>query len=85
MRAEQTEKRKTMTNKMKIANIAAPTKVYPKRRELQGGASYQEISKDMCCVCLGLWKDDMDEETGCLMPGHEWIQCSVLCGVMLSA
>ena len=45
---------------MKIANIAAPTKVYPKRRELQEGAAYQE---DMCCVCLCLWKDDMDEET----------------------
>ena len=44
MRAEQTEKRKTMTKKMKIANIAAPTKVYPKRRELQRGAAYQEIS-----------------------------------------
>ena len=82
MRAEQTEKRKTTTKKMKIANIAAPTKVYPKRRELQGGAAYQEISKDMCCVCLGLWKDDMDEEKGCLMPGHVWIQCSdEECGV----
>ena len=89
MRAEQTEKRKTTTKKMKIANIAAPTKVYPKRRELQGGAAYHEISKDMFCVCLGLWKDDMDEETGCLMPGREWIQCSdEECGVwslMLSA
>ena len=82
MRAEQTEKRKTTTKKMKITNIAAPTKVYPKRRELQGGAAYQEISKDMCYVCLGLWKDDMDEETGCLMPGREWIQCSdEECGV----
>ena len=38
MRAEQTEKRKTMTKRMKVANIAAPTKVYPKRRELQGAA-----------------------------------------------
>ena len=80
MRAEQTEKRKTTTKKMKITNIASPTKVYPKRRELQGGAAYQEISKeDMRCVCFGLWNDDMDEETGCLMPGHEWM-CHVKFG-----
>ena len=82
MRAEQTEKKKTTTKKMKITNIAAPTKVHSKRRELRGGAAYQESSKDMFCVCLGLWKDDMDKETGCLMPGREWIQCSdEECGV----
>ena len=38
MRAEQTEKKKTTTKKMKITNIAAPTKVYSKRRELRGGS-----------------------------------------------
>ena len=87
MRTEQTEKRKTTTKKMKTANIAAPTKVYPKRRELQGGAAYQEISKDMCCVCLGLWKDDMDEEMECLIclvvSGYNAVMRSVVCGVML--
>ena len=89
MRAEQTEKRKTMTKEMKIANIAAPTKVYPKRRELQGGAAYQEISKDMCCVFVWVcgrmtWMKKRDAL--CLVvSGYNAVMRSVVCGVMLSA
>ena len=31
---------------------------------------------NMCCVCLDLYKDNIDEETGRDLPDHDWIQCS---------
>ena len=49
---------------------------------MQGGAAYKETNTNTCCVCFGIHKDDIDEETGCLIPGHEWIQCNdEECGV----
>ena len=31
--------------------------------------------KDTCSVCFGIYKDDVDEDTGCILPGRDWIQC----------
>ena len=37
--------------------------------------SNQEANEDICCVCFGLYKDDIDE-SGCVLADREWIQCS---------
>ena len=52
-------------------------KTYPKRKRVNNTVCGQASSnQDMCRVCLGLYKDDIDEETGSVLPDHDWIQCS---------
>ena len=61
-----------------------PRKTYPKRRRVgeSSGVRYEEAAQDSCSVCFGLYKDDLDEETGCIATDREWIQCSDQdCGV----
>ena len=49
---------------------------------MQGGATYRETNTNTCCVCINQHKDDIEEETGCLIPGRKWIQCNdEECGV----
>ena len=81
-KAKQVAKSKTTSRKRNLANTAPLTKVYPTRNRVQGGVAYREINTNTYCVCFGQHKDDIDEETGCLIPGHEWIQCNdEECGV----
>ena len=59
-------------------------KTYPKRRRVEGDdtSTYRETGQDTCCVCFGLYKDDVDDETGLVLAEHDWIQCSEEdCGV----
>lgn len=72
-KAEQAAK-KAEQRKRKSASTQA-TKVYPKRRQVQEGLVVEQTSQDTCHVCFGLYKDDIDEDTGCLLPDREWIQC----------
>ena len=69
-KAQQAEKT-VCTRKRKSA--AGPSKVYPKRRQLQD--TCQDSGQDTCSVCFGIYKDDIDD-TGCLLPDCEWIQCN---------
>ena len=53
---------------------------------MQGGAAYRETNTNTCCVCFGQHKDDIDEETGCLvLSGFSVMMKSVLCGAIPSA
>ena len=50
-------------------------KTYPKRQRVYKTV-HMKTSQDTCCVCLGLYRDDIDEGTGNVLPEHDWIQCS---------
>ena len=53
-------------------------KVYPIRKRAKSDStstSNQQSGQDTCSVCFGVYKDDVDEDTGCILPGRDWIQC----------
>ena len=37
--------------------------------------AYSETGQDTCSVCFGLYKDDVNSETGAILSGCDWIQC----------
>ena len=57
-------------NKRKLpGEFSGSVKTYPKRKRMDP-KSNQETNEDVCCVCFGLYKDDVDKSNS------EWIQCS---------
>ena len=68
-------------NKRKLAEeFSGSVKTYPKRKRMDP-KSNQETNEDVCCVCFGLYKDNVDK-SGCILTNREWIQCSSEdCGV----
>ena len=49
-------------------------KTYPKRLRVDKTVR-KTTSQDTCCVCLGLYRDDIDdidEKTGNVLPEHDW-------------
>ena len=48
----------------------------PKRQGVEENSVYRETHQDICSVCFGIYKDDMDSETRCIIPDKDWIQCS---------
>ena len=62
-------------NRRKLpGEFTGSVKTYPKRKRMDP-ESNQEANEDICCVCFGLYKDDIDE-SGCVLADREWIQCS---------
>ncbi len=54
---------------------------YPKRVRTASNKSAEATSEDdTCYVCHGLYKTGLDEVTGSLLPGRDWIMCTS-CGV----
>ncbi len=69
------QKRKTPCN---------PAKTYPIRKRAKNNdtSSSTQVCHDICSVCSGCYKDDIEEETGDILPGRDWIQCGEIdCGV----
>ena len=68
-------------NKRKLpGEFSGSVKTYPKRKRMDP-KSNQETNEDVCCLCFGLYKDDVDK-SGCILTNCEWIQCSSEdCGV----
>ena len=57
-------------NKRKLpGEFSGSVKTYPKRKRMDP-KSNQETNEDVCCVCFGLYKDDVNKSN------REWIQCS---------
>ena len=65
-------------NKRKLpGGFSGSVKTYPKRKRMDP-KSNQETNEDVCCVCFGLYKDDVNK-SNC-----EWIQCSSEdCGIWI--
>ncbi len=59
-------------------------KSYPKRKKKH--LAEESCYEDTCFVCAGIYLNDIDEETGVVLAGCDWIQCSSEeCGVVSSA
>ena len=55
--------------------FSGSVKTYPKRKRMDPKSNL-ETNEDVCCVCFGLYKDDVDKSN------REWIQCSRAYGAM---
>lgn len=49
-------------------------KTYPKRRRIE--INNVQSNQDVCSVCFGLYKDDINSGTGMVLNGCDWIQCT---------
>ncbi len=61
-----------------------PAKTYPirKRAKNDDTSSSTQVCHDICSVCSECYKDEIEEETGDILPGRDWIQCGEInCGV----
>ena len=61
-----------------LVNILDRRESYPIRKKAKSDStstSNQESGQDTRSVCFGVYKDDVDEDTGCILPGRDWIQC----------
>ena len=67
------EKKKDSSSVANKKRKELPVKTYPKRQKVNAHKC-RKMGQDTCCVCLGQYKDDIDE-SGCVLINHDWIQC----------
>ena len=57
-------------------------KSYPKRKKTCAILVDNPVHDDICLVCTGHYLNDINKETGLVMGGRDWIQCTdEECGV----